>query len=114
MAVSLGILGAYANLPLSFLLFSAYFTADSMATPTEMALATDAVSRSYWGRAQSLRVMGFQLLSAGGSILAGIMILRIGYAPTFGAAALLVLGSAIILLAKFGWSYRETEGGTFS
>jgi len=113
MAVSLGILGASVNLPLSLLLFSAYFAADSMATPTEMALATDAVSRSYWGRAQSLRVMGFQLLSAGGSILAGIMILRVGYILTFGAAAFLVLGSAIILLTKFGWSYRDTEVGPF-
>ena len=111
-AVSLALLGVQISLPLSFLLFSTHSASDSMATPTEMTLANNVVSRSHWGRAQSVRVMGYQLLSAAGSILAGNMIPRLGYFTTFAVAALLIFASGTLLLGRFGWHYRGPERET--
>ena len=108
-AVSLAALGAPISLALGFLLLSTQSVSDNMATPTEMTLANNIVSRSHWGRAQSVRVMAFQLLSASGSILAGNMIPRLGYLLTFGAASILIFASGIVLIAKFGLSYRGPE-----
>ncbi|MSS70479.1 MAG: MFS transporter [Candidatus Latescibacteria bacterium] len=105
--LSLAVLGATDHLLLALGIFLIYSIAESMATPQEMIFATNQVSRAYWGRGQSLRVTGFQLSAAVGSVMAGRMIVSVGYGLTFGLAAVAVFGSAILLLSKFGWHYRE-------
>lgn len=105
--VSLAALGVTGSLTPAFGVFLIYSIAESVATPQEMTFATNQVSRAYWGRGQSLRVMGSQLSAAAGSVLAGRMIVSAGYGFTFGLAAVAVFGSAILLLVKFGWHYRE-------
>jgi MFS family permease len=106
-AISLAALGFTGRFWTGFLFFMLYTIADSSANPQDMTFATTHVPRAYWGRAQSYRVMGFQVSFAAGSMLAGRMILRYGYTPTFGLGSLMVLGSAILLIARFGWRYRE-------
>ena len=103
----LAALGVTGHLWLAFAVFLIYSMSEAMATPQEMTFATESVPRAYWGRGQSLRVMGSQLCSAVGSIAAGRIILKSGYAVSFGMAAVAVFGSAILLLTKFGWRYRE-------
>jgi predicted MFS family arabinose efflux permease len=104
---SLAVLGGMGHLLPALGIFLIYSISESMATPQEMTFATNQVHRSYWGRGQSLRVTGFQLSSAAGSVMAGRMIVSAGYGFTFGLAAVAVFGSAILLLSKFGWHYRE-------
>jgi predicted MFS family arabinose efflux permease len=101
MALALALMGAAGGLKLAALLLLLYTACESAATPIEMAFANDAVARTHWGRAQSLRVMAYQLLSATGSMTAGTLIVRAGYPVTFLIAALLVSGSILILITRF-------------
>jgi MFS family permease len=101
MALALAVMGAAAGVRLAVPLFLLYTACESAGTPVEMAFANDAVARSHWGRAQSLRVMAYQLLSATGSMFAGTLIVRAGYPLTFLLAAVLVLGSVAVLVARF-------------
>jgi MFS family permease len=101
MALALAVMGAASGMALALPLFLLYTACEGAGTPVEMAFATDAVARSHWGRAQSLRVMAYQLLSATGSIFAGKLIVRAGYPLTFLLAAALVLGSVAVLAARF-------------
>lgn len=89
----------------AFLLISAV---DSMTTPMEMTFVTNVVTQPYWGRAQSLRVTGFQILAGGGSIWAGEMILRYGYGPAFALSGGATLLSGLVLLLAFGWTRRQS------
>jgi MFS family permease len=101
MALLLAVMGVAEGLTLAVPLFLIYTACESAATPVEMAFATDAVARSHWGRAQSLRVTAYQLLSAAGSMLAGVLIVRAGYPLTFLISSLLVLGSVLVLVLRF-------------
>jgi MFS family permease len=111
MAFTLAVMGASGELAVAVPLFLLYAACESAATPIEMAFATDAVSRSHWGRAQSLRVMAFQLLSAAGSMVAGTLIVRAGYSVTFLIAACLVLGSVLVLIARFSHLHTVDDAG---
>jgi predicted MFS family arabinose efflux permease len=103
----LAALGLTGHLSLAFVVFLIYSASEAMATPQEMTFATEQVHRSYWGRGQSLRVTGFQISAAVGSVLAGRLIVSAGYGFTFGLASVAVVCSAILLLVKFGWHYQE-------
>jgi MFS family permease len=112
MAFALAAMGAANGIALAVPLFLLYTACEGAATPVEMAFATDAVSRSHWGRAQSLRVTAYQLLSAAGSMAAGALIVRSGYLVTFTIAAALVLGSVAVLVARFSHlqAMEDAEG----
>ena len=103
----LAALGLAGHLWLAFVVFLVFSMSEAMATPQEMTFAPESVPRAYWGRGQSLRVTGFQLSLAVGSVAAGRIILNSGYAVAFGMGAVAVFGSAVLLLTKFGWRYRE-------
>ena len=112
--VCLSAIGWTLHLPLAvvFLLFIS--VVEGVSTPTEMSFATDVMPRRYLGRMQSLRVTGFQLLSALGSIWAGGLILRFGYGVSFGLAGLALLVSATIFGTRFNWRKGQpasTHGG---
>ena len=106
-AVCLGLLGGSQSLLLGVLVLLVFWAAESAATPMEMAFATELLPRPYWGRLQSLRVMGYQLTSAAGSFWAGEMIVRVGYGPTYGVGALAVLASGVVIMVRFGWRSRQ-------
>jgi predicted MFS family arabinose efflux permease len=105
-AIALSILGFWLNLPFAVLLFLISTALESLTTPAEMAFATNTLPRSYWGRMQSLRVTGFQCLSALGSVAAGILIVTYGYSVAFFLAGLARMTSAFIFLVIFGYKKK--------
>lgn len=74
---------------------------ESISSPAEMTYATRIVPRKYWGRIQSVRVVGFQIPSGIASLVAGFLIVQYGYWLTFAIAAGLRLASGIIFLIAF-------------
>ena len=108
-AACLAILGGQDSLLLGVALFLLFSATESVSTPMEMTFATEQIPRDYWGRMQSLRVMGFQLPAAAGSFWAGEWIVRYGYGPTFGMGALALLANALVLLAGFGRRAEKTD-----
>lgn len=108
-AFALGAIGLWLNLPLAVAFFLISTAVESMTTPTEMTFATNTLSRAYWGRMQSLRVTGFQCLSALGSIWAGLLIVEHGYWAAFALAGLARLGSALVFLFAFGYQKAQPE-----
>jgi MFS family permease len=108
-AAALTLMGLWLNFPIAVALFLISTAVESLTSPTEMTFATNSLSRPYWGRMQSLRVMGFQCLSAIGSIWAGILIVEHGYWAAFALGGLARLGSALVLLAVFGYRKEMLE-----
>lgn len=102
-ATTLAIMGLWLNFPFAVLLFLISTAMESLTTPAEMTVATNTLSRPYWGRMQSLRVTGFQCLSAFGSIVAGFLIITYGYGVTFFLAGLARMTSAFIFLVIFAY-----------
>ena len=106
-ALSLAWFGGIESLLLGAILYVLFSSFENANVPIEMALATDFVDRRYWGRAQSLKVTSFQLLSAAGSVWAGRTILEAGYVLTFRVGALSLLASVMVILLGFGWRERR-------
>ena len=102
-AMALGILGGMEGLLFAVFVLVVLSVAEGISTPIEMVFSTEVVSGAYWGRIQSIRVTGFQLFAAVGSIWGGEMIVRYGYGVTFGVGALATLLSGLLLLAGLGW-----------
>lgn len=107
-AVCLVLFGGVSALAWGVAAFLLISVVDNLTTPMEMTFVTNVVTRPYWGRAQSLRVTGFQILAGGGSIWAGEMILRYGYGPAFSLSGGATLLSGLVLLAAFGWTRRQS------
>lgn len=108
-AVALAVMGLWLDFPLAVAFFMISTVVESLTTPTEMTFATNSLSRPYWGRMQSLRVTGFQCLSAIGSIWAGLLIVEHGYWAAFALAGLARLGSALVFLVVFGYQKAQPE-----
>jgi MFS family permease len=108
-AVALTLMGLWLDFPIAVALFLISTAVESLTSPTEMTFATNSLSRPYWGRMQSLRVTGFQCLSAIGSIWAGFLIVEHGYWAAFAFAGLARLGSALVLLIAFGYRRAAQE-----
>jgi hypothetical protein len=108
-AVALTLMGLWLNFPLAVAFFLISTAVESLTTPTEMTFATNSLSRPYWGRMQSLRVTGFQCLSAIGSIWAGFLIVEHGYWAAFALAGFARLGSALTFLIVFGYQKTSQE-----
>ena len=109
-AVALTAMGLWLNFPFAVLLFLISTSIDSLTVPAEMAFATNTIPRPYWARLQSLRVTGFQALSALGSVVAGILIITYGYWLAFLLAGMARLTSSIIFLTVFG--HQQTGDGS--
>jgi MFS family permease len=108
-ALALTLMGLWLHLPAAVALFLVSTAVESLTTPTEMTFATNSLSRPYWGRMQSLRVTGFQVLSAIGSIWAGFLIVEHGYWASFALAGLARLCSALVFLFVFGLRRSSEE-----
>jgi len=108
-AFALGAIGVWLNFPLAVGLFMISTALESLTTPTEMTFATNTLSRPYWGRMQSLRVTGFQCLSAIGSVWAGFLIVDHGYEAAFALAGLARLCSASVFLFVFGYQKPQPD-----
>jgi len=109
-AVALALFGGLSELGWACSVFLLIMAVDSLTTPMEMTFATHSVSQRYWGRIQSLRVAGFQVLAGGASMWAGEMIMRHGYGHTFVLSGAATLLSGLLLLAGFGWGHSEKDG----
>jgi predicted MFS family arabinose efflux permease len=105
-AFALAGLGVWLNLPIVVALFFFIAAIESLTTPTEMAFAANTPS-AYLGRMQSLRVTGFQCLSALGSIWAGTLIVQHGYFAAFGLAGVALLASTFVFFIAFGYHSKE-------
>ena len=108
-ALAIGLMGWLVSFPLAVLFFLIIAMTEALTVPAEMAFATNTLSRPYWGRMQSGRVTGFQILSALGSVWAGELILSYGYWIPFGLACLARIGSALLFLAVFGYQKPVPE-----
>ena len=109
-ALCLGGMGWMIDFHLAVLLFLGMAATETVTTPIEITFATRIVSRAHWGRMQSFRVTGFQILSGLGSFAAGWLILEYGYGVSFALAGFFALASAVVFLVAFGYR-RPGEGG---
>ena len=106
-AIALAAMGLWLNFPFAVLLFLISTAIDSLTVPAEMAFATNTIPRPYWARLQSLRVTGYQVPSAIGSIVAGILIVTYGYWLAFLFAGIARLTSALVVLIIFGNQHTD-------